>query len=183
VADRTIQRNLRELEDSGLLEIRARARDDGGRTTNDYYLHHRPRGGDGDTDVTGGGDMAVGGDGDTDVTIQRKEHQERTIQKNLEDSPRDPVWDALVDLFGPPTESTRSLYGRITKSLTQAEANPEQIQVRAWRLANTWGVAKLTITSLEKHWGRFGSPLAEVDEHAISHQRMRNELQSFLEET
>lgn len=51
---------------------------------------------------------------------------------------RDPIWDALVELFGEPAPSTQGLYGTVRKYLTAQGATPEQMHERARVLAMEW---------------------------------------------
>lgn len=68
--------------------------------------------------------------------------------------PRDPVWDALTEIFGEAaTHGAKSLRGKITKSLREAGATAEDIHDRAKRYKEVMPVGTtLTETALEKHW-------------------------------
>lgn len=74
--------------------------------------------------------------------------------------PRNPVWDALAEVFGDPTtESNTRLRGRITRSLATAGATPEEIMRRAAAWPFHFPGAVLTETALERHWDRLGRPV------------------------
>lgn len=75
---------------------------------------------------------------------------------------RDLVWDAFVARFYPSgvAEGQRKSVGALVRDLKQlgvTDENCDQIDLRADRLARTWGDAKLTARSLVKHWDRFAS--------------------------
>lgn len=70
---------------------------------------------------------------------------------------RDPYWDSLADIFGPPTTPAgRTEFGRVVAQIKSTGVPPGQIKIRAGRLVSAWGDDKLTINSLLKHWDRFG---------------------------
>lgn len=70
---------------------------------------------------------------------------------------QNPIWDALVEVFGEPsTDSARTLRGKISSSLTRAGATPEQVVSRAKSWPRHFDSATLTETALEKHWDALG---------------------------
>lgn len=70
---------------------------------------------------------------------------------------RNPIWDALNEVFGEPTTDTaRSLRGKVCSSLTRAGATPEEIISRAKSWPRHFEHATLTETALEKHWDALG---------------------------
>lgn len=70
---------------------------------------------------------------------------------------RNPIWDALVEVFGEPsTDTARSLRGKVCSSLTRAGATPEEIISRAKSWPRHFEHATLTETALEKHWDALG---------------------------
>ncbi len=96
--------------------------------------------------------------------LEEEPSEEEPLNKNhsLAAKPRNPTWDTLVELFGEPTDKRRSLYGRVTKYLTDQEATPDLIRERATRIVTDWGPEKLTITSLETHWSRFDGLAGQI---------------------
>lgn len=70
---------------------------------------------------------------------------------------RNPIWDALVEVFGEPsTDSARSLRGKVCSSLTRAGATHDEILSRARSWGKHFDDATLTETALEKHWDKLG---------------------------
>lgn len=73
--------------------------------------------------------------------------------------PRDPIWDALVEVFGEPsTRTNRTLRNKIVNSLREAQATGEDVILRARLWPLHFPGATLTETALEKHWDRLGRP-------------------------
>jgi hypothetical protein len=76
---------------------------------------------------------------------------------------RNPVWDALVEVFGEPsTESARTLRGKVVRSLTAAGATQDEVIARARSWPRHFEGATLTETALEKHWDALGRPPLRV---------------------
>lgn len=72
---------------------------------------------------------------------------------------RNPIWDALVEVFGEPsTDTSRSLRGKVCSSLTRAGATPDEILKRAKSWPRHFENATLTELALEKHWDALGRP-------------------------
>jgi hypothetical protein len=70
---------------------------------------------------------------------------------------RNPIWDALVEVFGEPsTDTARTLRGKVCSSLTRAGATPEEVVRRAKSWPRHFDTATLTETALEKHWDALG---------------------------
>lgn len=70
---------------------------------------------------------------------------------------RNPIWDALVEVFGEPsTDTARTLRGKVCSSLTRAGATPEEVVSRAKSWPRHFEGATLTETALEKHWDALG---------------------------
>ena len=67
---------------------------------------------------------------------------------------RDEWWDTLTELLGKPAPSQTKLQGRLVARVKADGHPPQEILIRAERLASTWGPATLTLASLEKHWER-----------------------------
>lgn len=81
---------------------------------------------------------------------------------------RDPIWDALSEVFGEPvTRTEQTLRGRIVSSLRHARVEPAEILIRvqAWPLH--FPGATLTVTALEKHWTQLGRPPLRASESDI----------------
>ena len=79
---------------------------------------------------------------------------------------RSPVWDVLVELFGPPAPPHRSLYGRVSTVLTDQDATPDQIRDRTAALAAEWTrkgeTTRFSVAALEKWWGSFDGLVGQV---------------------
>lgn len=70
---------------------------------------------------------------------------------------RNPIWDALVEVFGEPsTDTARTLRGKVCSSLTRAGATPDEVLRRARSWPSHFSDATLTETALEKHWDALG---------------------------
>ena len=164
---KTIDRAIAELETVGAIIKEKRPG-----TSNMYRLPAmRYEGGDtsdqgGDTSVPTGGDISVPTGGDTSVSLTRTILNEN--QLNDTSAGRNELWDTLVTIFGKPPASQRSMYGKVVKELHDLGATGEDIQLRAVRLVDTWGPGKLTINSLLKHWARFGTDLARLNESDVA---------------
>ena len=79
---------------------------------------------------------------------------------------RNPIWDVLVELFGPPAPPQKSLYGRVSKFLTEQDATPDQIRERTAALAAEWTrkgeTTRFSVAALEKWWGSFDGLVGQV---------------------
>lgn len=72
---------------------------------------------------------------------------------------RNPVWDALTEIFGEATtETARSRRGKVCRSLTRTGADHDEILRRARLWPRHFEGATLTETALEKHWDALGRP-------------------------
>lgn len=112
------------------------------------------------------------GDPDTKKDLERITDKEKP--KDIKIAKRDEYWDTLTDLLGKPTPNQQSLQGRLVARIKADGHPPGEILVRAERLAAAWGPEKLTLASLEKHWERWGVPLAGVTKQQMAdHQRQR----------
>ena len=68
-------------------------------------------------------------------------------------TPRNPIWDALTEVFGDATtETARSRRGKVCRSLAAAGASPDEIVRRAKSWPRHFDDATLTELALEKHW-------------------------------
>ena len=161
----------------------------------------------GDTDVTlnrqepseePSSEPLLAGNGDTIVgNVELELHADGTAEIIRDDfelkkppRPRNLGWDALEDVFGYRAQNHEaSLWGRIAARANE-EPDPEAaVKIRAQRLIQQWGVAKLTPASLDKWWDRFGSPLgaatdADVERMRDDHEKLeRRRRAAELEET
>lgn len=85
-----------------------------------------------------------------------------------EPRPRNPVWDALSELFGEPTTDTnKRLRGKVVASLRRAGAEYQEIMTRAMSWPLHFPGATLTETALEKHWDRLARPPLRADEDDV----------------
>jgi len=70
---------------------------------------------------------------------------------------KNPVWEALSEVFGEPTTRTsQRLRGKICSSLAHAGATHDEILKRARSWPRHFDDATLTETALEKHWDVLG---------------------------
>lgn len=103
--------------------------------------------------------------------VSRETHPERIQDTTVQETtprPANPAWDGLEAVFGyrPTTDTERKLWGRLAARIN-AEDHPDpadEVITRAKRLFLQWGARSLTVTSLEKHWDRFGSPIGKLSE-------------------
>ena len=66
---------------------------------------------------------------------------------------RNPLWDAMSEIFGEPTTRTaQKLRGKMCSELKDAGATPDEIMVRAKRWRHHYNGATMTDTALVKHW-------------------------------
>jgi GntR family transcriptional regulator len=148
---RTVERALTDLEDDGLIQRIARARDNGGATSNDYRF----------PDVTVSPPprhTAAPPSG----TVTPPEPEERTRREPTpaaapragRNDPRwDPLWDVLTDGFGPATtKDAQSRRGKAVKTLLEAGATPEEVIKRGKRWRKHFPGATLTQEALVKWW-------------------------------
>ena len=121
--------------------------------------------------------------GEADTKKDLEGNTEKEIPKDISLRERNPIWDTISDILGPPSPSQTKLQGRLVARITQADLpNPEnEIRLRAERLAAMWGPEKLTLASLEKHWERMGVPLARVTAEMMKQNVRRRELESAME--
>lgn len=97
-----------------------------------------------------------------------RETPERLVDTttDIEPRPRNLGWDALVEVFGysPEGKGERALYGQVA---AKANLEPDPVlavYTRARALIAQWGAKALTVTSLNKWWDRFGTPLGQATE-------------------
>lgn len=87
----------------------------------------------------------------------------KEVEPNGSTRQRNPIWDALVEVFGEPsTDTARTLRGKVCSSLTRAGATPEELIARARSWPRHFEDATLTETALEKHWDKLGRPPLRV---------------------
>lgn len=76
-------------------------------------------------------------------------------KRTRERKPRDDVWDALVEVFGPPaTTHERSHYGKVVSELVAAGADGPTTLARARRARRE--VSSCSVAYVSKHWTRLG---------------------------
>jgi hypothetical protein len=77
------------------------------------------------------------------------------------------MWNAISEAVGSEPSTTQAkLQGRFQAELLEADIDPDEVHPIAQRLVLEWGVGKLTLSSLAKHWRRFHSsnPLTAVSD-------------------
>jgi hypothetical protein len=87
--------------------------------------------------------------------------EEPESKDSVSSAPRkpNPIWDALVEVFGEPsTDTARTLRGKVCSSLSRAGATPDELIARAKSWPRHFEDATLTETALEKHWDKLGRP-------------------------
>lgn len=88
----------------------------------------------------------------------------------VEQRAANPHWDALVHIFGEPTNGSRSLFGKMAK--IAADSGPaDLIPQRANVYMQAFRGAALTLPAFVKHWSYLGSPAAQAS--ALSPQERR----------
>lgn len=86
------------------------------------------------------------------------------VEPNGSTRERNPIWDALVQVFGEPsTDTARKLRGKVCSSLTRAGATHDEIIRRAKTWPRHFENATLTETALEKHWDALGRQPLRVE--------------------
>lgn len=162
----TLTGTLDELVAAGALEIEARYRENGGRTSNLYTLHWAPPPAAG----------AVGPPAAGAVGKELTPEGTKEVDANASTSPLrrngvpNPVWDVVSEIWGEPlpNERSRIARGRIIADLREllkrdgirdAEQAKEQVRVRHAALAREWGWGKATARSLVNNWVTAGALL------------------------
>ena len=114
------------------------------------------------------------GEADTKKDLERITDKE--LPKELSIAKRDEWWDTLTELLGKPTPNQTALQGRLVARVKADGHPPNEILLRAERLAAMWGPEKLTLASLEKHWERMGVPLAGITKQQMADNQRQREL-------
>ena len=169
----TVDRRLETLAEIGALAIVERV-DGAGQAANLYTLHwtrkmQHP------LSTSDEGALATSDDPPsppvTTPVLQEPLLQEPPFEQELAPAiaarTPNPWWDAMAFVFGyQPAKAEAAIWGRFTTELRTQNVNPAEIPIRAGRLVQQWGPKALTVTSLEKWWHRFGTPLgaASTDE-------------------
>lgn len=95
--------------------------------------------------------------GKPEVVLEPEELLAAEPQKKANGRAPNPVWDALVYVFGEPTtRSDTSRRGMVCRNLTEAGATRDQVIARASAWPKHFDSATLTDTALEKHWTTLG---------------------------
>lgn len=161
--ERSAMRWIRHLEELGLVTAVARHDERGRQTSNLYRLSFQE--GEGDT-VDTLPPSAMSTSGATQLTPSREEplkEPSEELASPRNGRQRNPVWDALTEVFGEPsTDTARTLRGKICSSLTRAGATPDELVTRAKSWPRHFEDATLTETALEKHWDKLGRPPLRV---------------------
>ena len=160
MSDRSVRRHLKNLEDLGLIERRARMRPEGrGRTSDEYRIAYfqgdnlsarsRPTGQDDTTNRTNQDDQP-----DTGVRTRTEREPEG---ETLAASPKkDELFEAIAEACGIRLDAlTRSARGQLNaacKELRDIGATPEQVAGKAKAYRKRYDGAALTPTALTKHW-------------------------------
>ncbi len=164
---------MKELEDAGYLTIRSEYEGTLRRYVWTVYEDPQP--------VTSTPDQVDGRSSDGRSTDDRSPDS-LTLRKNQDEVTSNEVtiselaatprqrnlwWDATVIMFGEPTETQRSLYGRFTAMVERGGWSPSDIPDRAAKLAALWGHKTVTVASLEKHWSRFDAAIGQVSDDDV----------------
>ncbi len=157
LSERQVQRCLRNLV--GLGEIEQTGTTKSG--TNVYsvtgYIEHE--GGDNMSPLEreGGDTHVTGGVTPTSPELSVEPSLEVLAPKN--GKAPNPVWDALVSIFGEPSTRKKQVErGKVVKELTAAGATPDEIVRRAKAWPNHYDSATLTPHALDRHWDALGKP-------------------------
>ncbi len=101
--------------------------------------------------------------------------------------PRNPIWDALVEECGSPTNrSEESDLGKTVKAMRESEATPEAIHAFAqWWLDEMPAGTMLTHRCYREHWGKFVHGLRRASGQASTSgrplSRQEREMQAFVD--
>lgn len=145
-----VQTGLAELEQAGYLE-RHRERGDDGQFRWVSTLHDAPM-----TGKSTRGSSTRGKPGQVVTTEEVTTEQRAADAAEPVPAPRarpaNPLWDALVDAFGPAsTDTRRKFYGKTVAELKQVGATPEQVTQRVAEARRRWR-RQFTPQALLKHW-------------------------------
>ena len=164
----TVKEALKQLEGIGALIVTRAIGVAGEHHTNHYHL---PMGVG--QPVTQGGPVSDSGGG---PVSDPELHPATTTPIEQQIAKRDEWWDTLTELLGKPTPNQTKLQGRLVARVKADGLPPEEILVRAERLASAWGPEKLTLASLEKHWERWGVPLAGITKQQLAANARQREM-------
>lgn len=145
---RTVTRKLSWLEAEGFIERRGERRQDGKFGGTVYLVLPQA------TVASGTAGHRERTAGHTRARSVSRPSVDRQSAAGPRSRPRDPLWDALTEIFGDATtEGAASLRGKIVRSLRAAGATPEDVAERAARYPKVMPPDTLmTETALEKHW-------------------------------
>lgn len=156
----SVDRALEELAILGAVEKRARYRNDGGRASNGYHVRWNRMGADTPAALVRQAPAAQDLQQELDPSSEREvaapaePPSQPQPQKARVRTPRDDIFDALVEAFGPAsTKSRAAFYGRTVGELVgmATPATPEQVQ-RAAEAMRRRGWENPTPEALVKHW-------------------------------
>jgi hypothetical protein len=108
----------------------------------------------------------------------RKEPSGKPAEAALAARPRNPIWDVLVELYGPPLEQDRAKTARgrivgdlrerlIADGIRDVDLAVSEVRRRYVALAADWG-SKATARALVEHWHTAGKLAAEPTIRALS---------------
>ena len=166
MSDRSIRRHLKNLEALGLIQRRARMRNEGrGRTSDEYRIayfqgdnlsgYSRPTGQTDTTNRTNLHDQP-----DTGVrTRTEREPEEETLAPAAQEKPakkKDELFEAIAAACGIDirqlTGSSRGQLNKATKELRDIGAKPGDVEPKAKAYRKLYENAVLTPSALVKHW-------------------------------
>lgn len=184
----TLDRTVRELVETSILEVSARYDDAGDRTSNGYLVRRlapapMPVGGRTAAATGSRTDAETGGRTAAALTraIENESHLNEIApaRTGAAGRARDVVWDALLEVCGVDpasiTASSRGAYNRAAKDLRAIGATPEEILARAWVFRTRWPTVSLTPTALARRWpecdpdAQHGTrpPMTEADRRSL----------------
>jgi hypothetical protein len=109
-------------------------------------------------------------------------------QRSLAQLELDAIKEALVGILGEPTQRNGwALVNRVAVMIRDHGGGPGDVLDRAALMAKDWGSEKVTLTSLEKHWGRYDPgkigrlSRAEVDAFARTQETQARSAQRLRE--
>lgn len=178
-SERSVRRDMAALEKAGAIRRTPRFRPDGGQSSNLYHLAESAPfqfdddPGEGDTEGQGG--VSAGDHPSNESNLERETgtlsgSTSRQAQLALiegadivqmarqygKQAALDEIKKAITDVCGEPTtKSGWSLVNRFATMIRERGDPPESVALRATLMAQEWGPGKVTVASLEKHWGRY----------------------------
>lgn len=166
LTDRAARDALRRLERDGHIRQTGKSP----YSTNIYEIIGIARGEESsappDADDVGGGKVTPSEGSSSSVELSLEQSVE---EKQGAARPRNPIWDVLVEIFGPVPKRFAGHQGRVVSDLRallvedgirDIDLAQDEIRRRRSALAGEWGVGKATKDALVKHW-RLAGELAD----------------------